>query len=106
MLLPSCLVCGVCVCCIKRHPFLCSPAAAPGPTPTCCFHTSCVQIQAAEERAEGLSLELQYAQGEAARLAAELELAREAAERRARSVPGACRLCWWVGRGCASLFAA
>ncbi|PSC67340.1 hypothetical protein C2E20_8974 [Micractinium conductrix] len=42
------------------------------------------QIQAAEERAEGLSLELQYAQGEAARLAAELELAREAAERRAR----------------------
>lgn len=38
-------------------------------------------VRAAEERADGLSLELQYAQGEAARLGAELALAREAAQR-------------------------
>lgn len=43
-----------------------------------------MQVRAAEERADGLSLELQYAQGEAVRLAAELELAREAAERRTK----------------------
>lgn len=51
-----------------------------------------MQVKAAEDRADGLVLELQYSQGEAARLAGELELAREVAERRARcagaGVPG------------------
>lgn len=56
------------------------PDCAPLPGP------SLPQVRAAEERADGLSLELQYAQSEAARLAAEVELAREAAERRARCV--------------------
>ncbi len=65
------------------------------------------QVRAAEERADGLSLELQYAQGEAVQLAAELELAREAAERRAKCVAagiGKCGHAGWSGKcvqGCA-----
>ena len=43
-----------------------------------------LQVRAAEERAEGVALELQYAQGEAVRAAQELALLRDQAERRAR----------------------
>jgi hypothetical protein len=69
---------------LTRHPpLLPPPKHHPSPLP--------LQVRAAEERADGLSLELQYTQGEASRLAQELALLRDQAERQAR--------CEWVDGG-------